>query len=143
MKKLIFIISFGISLTAMSCSSNTEEVATKIEQEKEVVSKNITVTEFAKLLNSVPGQVLDVRTPEEWKEGTIKDAQTMNFFDKDFSLQIDQLDKKQPVLVYCKSGGRSGKAAKQLEKKGFTVYNLIGGITAWKAAGKTISKKND
>jgi rhodanese-related sulfurtransferase len=42
--------------------------------------------------------------------------------------------------VYCKSGGRSGKAAKQLEKKGFTVYNLIGGISAWKAAGKTIVK---
>jgi rhodanese-related sulfurtransferase len=140
MKKLFFIIPLGISLTAMSYSTKTEKVSIKIEQEKEVASKNVTVNEFARLLNIEVVQVLDVRTPEEWEEGTIKDAQKMNLLDKNFHLQIDQLDKTQPVLVYCKSGGRSQKVAYQLGKKGYTVYNLIGGITAWKEAGKTTFK---
>lgn len=143
MRKLFFIISLGLSLTAMSCSTNTKDPSTKIQQEKSGENKNINVSEFTELLNKGEGQILDVRTPEEWKEGIIKGAQKMNFFDKDFHLQIDHLEKSQPVFVYCKSGGRSSKAAKQLEKKGFTVYNLTGGITAWKAAGKTISKKNN
>ncbi len=61
----------------------------------------------------------------------------MNFFEKDFNAQLEKLDKTKPVYVYCKAGGRSGKATKQMKKMGFTtVYNLIGGIGAWDAAGK-------
>jgi len=78
-----------------------------------------------------------VRTPDEWASGTIKGATKMNFFDKDFNAQLEKLDKTKPVYVYCKSGGRSGKATKQMKKMGFTaVYNLVGGIGAWDAAGK-------
>ena len=138
MRKILFILPLGISLAAMSCSSNPEETATTIQQEKE--SRTIDVVQFEKLINQEPRQILDVRTPEEWAEGTIKDAQKMNFFDTNFQEQLDQLDKKKPVFVYCKSGGRSGQAAKQLETKGFIVYNLSGGITAWKAAGKSTTK---
>jgi phage shock protein E len=137
MRKLFFIISLGLSLTAMSCSNNTEEVATEIQQEKEVISKDVKVAEFAELVNKGKGQVLDVRTPEEWAGGTIKGAQKMNFFDKDFNHQLEKLDKTKPVFVYCKSGGRSGKATKQMKKMGFTtVYNLVGGISAWDDSGK-------
>jgi rhodanese-related sulfurtransferase len=77
-----------------------------------------------------------VRTPEEWAQGIIKGAVKMNFYDADFSKQIETLDKTQPIYVYCKAGGRSGKTAKQLEKLGFTkVYDLDGGIGAWDEAG--------
>jgi rhodanese-related sulfurtransferase len=42
------------------------------------------------------------------------------------------MDKNIPVFVYCRSGGRSGKAAKKMKEKGFkSVYNLEGGIIAW------------
>jgi rhodanese-related sulfurtransferase len=139
MRKLFFIISLGLSLTAMSCSNNTEEVATEIQQEKEVISKDVNVAEFSELVNKGKGQVLDVRTPEEWAGGTIKGAQKMNFFDKNFNHQLEKLDKTKPVFVYCKSGGRSGKATKQMKKMGFTtVYNLVGGIGAWEKAKKAI-----
>jgi rhodanese-related sulfurtransferase len=139
MRKILFIIPLGLSLTAMSCVNNTQEQTTTIqqEQEKEVFNKSIQVNEFAELLSKGEGQVLDVRTPEEWASGTIRGAQKMNFFDKDFTMQLNKLDKKRVVFVYCKSGGRSGKVATQLAMKGFTVYNLIGGFTAWKAAGKS------
>lgn len=137
MKKLLFIISLGLSITAMSCSNKTEETNTTVQQENETISKDVNVTEFAKLVDEGKGQVLDVRTPEEWASGTIKGANKMNFFDADFKTQLEKLDKNKPVYVYCKAGGRSGKATKQMKKMGFTaVYNLVGGIGAWDDAGK-------
>ena len=137
-RKLIFIIPLGLSLTATSCSTNTNQLDS--QQKQEVIVKDVHVIEFAELVNKGEGQLLDVRTPEEWSEGIIKGALKINFFEANFSEQLNNLDKTKPVYVYCKSGGRSGKASNQLRNKGFTVYNLIGGISAWKAEGKTIVK---
>tara|TARA_B110000091_G_C13589008_1_gene379811 strand:- start:70 stop:216 length:147 start_codon:yes stop_codon:yes gene_type:complete len=44
----------------------------------------------------------------------------MTFFDADFNDQLNKLGKNHPVYVYCKSGGRSGKATKVMKKMGFT-----------------------
>jgi rhodanese-related sulfurtransferase len=145
MKKLFFIIPLGLSLTAISCSNNPEiKEITVIEstiQHAKTINEDIDVKMFSELTTQEGGQILDVRTPEEWNGGIIKGAKKINFFDKDFNQQITSLDKTKPIYVYCKSGGRSGKAAKQLEKMGFTtIYNLLGGITAWNAAGKKIEK---
>ena len=64
-------------------------------------------------------------------------AQLINFYADGFSTQLEQLDKKQPVLVYCASGNRSGKTAVLLGEMGFEkIYDLDGGIKAWRAAGK-------
>jgi rhodanese-related sulfurtransferase len=147
MKKLLFIIPLGLSLTAMSCNSNTEQTIgeeTIIEsaiQETKIINEDVDVKIFSELVTQEGGQILDVRTPAEWEGGTIKGATKMNFFDKDFDKQLEKLDKTKPVYVYCKIGGRSGKAAKKMSKMGFTtVYNLVGGITAWNAAGKETVK---
>ncbi|HOT65091.1 MAG TPA: rhodanese-like domain-containing protein [Dysgonamonadaceae bacterium] len=44
-----------------------------------------------------------------------------------------KLDKSRPVAVFCRSGVRSMRAAQMLNKEGFPViYNLKGGILAWK-----------
>ena len=149
MKKIFFIIPLALSITAMGCSDNSENTATEEttiqatapEQQSAEVNKDVNVDEFAKLIAKGEGQVLDVRTPAEWENGTIDGAIKINFFDKDFQAQLEKLDKTKPIYVYCKSGGRSGKAAKQMQKMGFkTVYNLLGGITAWNAAGKETVK---
>jgi rhodanese-related sulfurtransferase len=51
------------------------------------------------------------------------------------------LDPKKPVLVYCRSGGRSAKAVKALREAGFTtVHDMDGGIIAWQKAGKPVEK---
>jgi rhodanese-related sulfurtransferase len=86
-------------------------------------------------------QLLDVRTQDEWNEGHLKGAKLVplakdGFVDKAKAV----LDPKKPVLVYCKSGGRSAKAAKQLREAGFTVHDLDGGIIAWQKAGKPVVK---
>lgn len=77
--------------------------------------------------------LVDVRTPAEWEEGYIKGALLMNFRDQGFKSQLKDLDKTKPVFVYCMGGGRSGRTANILHEMGFSeVYNLEGGLTAWK-----------
>jgi rhodanese-related sulfurtransferase len=86
-------------------------------------------------------QLLDVRTESEWKEGHLKGAKLVTLSKDGFVEKAKAvLDPKKPVLVYCKSGGRSAKAAKQLREAGFTVHDLDGGITAWQKAGKPVVK---
>jgi thiol-disulfide isomerase/thioredoxin len=52
-----------------------------------------------------------------------------------FEERIKYLDKNKPVYTYCLVGGRSAAAAARLREEGFKeVYNLQGGITAWKKA---------
>ena len=56
----------------------------------------------------------------------------------DFVAKAEKYDKTKPVFVYCKSGGRSKKAAEKLNELGFTnIYELEGGIIKWNAAGFT------
>jgi len=148
MKKTIFILALSTSFVAFGCNNSnakqTKETTdnTAIVQQKAAnVIENVEVKTFKKLIATKKGQLVDVRTPQEWESGTIEGATKINFFDKNFQEQLMKLDKNKPVYVYCATGGRSGKAAKQMEKMGFKkVYNLNGGITAWKAAGEKTSK---
>ncbi len=66
--------------------------------------------------------IVDVRTPEEYNEGHLNKA--VNIPLPLLSDSIEMLKKYENVIVICKSGGRAGKAKKQLEESGFTnVYN--------------------
>lgn len=86
-------------------------------------------------------QLLDVRTKEEWAEGHLKGATLVTVTEDGFLKKAKAaLDPKKDVVVYCQSGRRSAMAAKQLRDAGFTVHDLDGGITAWKAAGKPVVK---
>ena len=86
-------------------------------------------------------QLLDVRTKEEWDKGHLKGATLVTVTEEAFLDKVKAaLDPKKGVVVYCKSGGRSAKAAQLLRAAGFTVYDLDGGITAWKSAGKPVVK---
>jgi len=86
-------------------------------------------------------QLLDVRTPEEFAGGHLDRALNMDIKGADFEDGLKNLHKNQPVFVYCLSGGRSAAAAEILKKQGFTqVYNLKGGIMAWKSEGLPITE---
>jgi rhodanese-related sulfurtransferase len=78
--------------------------------------------------------LLDVRTPEEVAAGKITGAQNI-VWDENFGDKLSSLEHK-PIFVYCGSGIRSAKAAAVLKEKGYDqVYELEGGIKAWKEAG--------
>lgn len=78
-------------------------------------------------------KLLDIRTSEEFRQGSLKGAINIDLNDKSFVNKAETIDKDEHILVYCKSGVRSKKACSILKEHGFTnVYNLKGGITRWK-----------
>ncbi|MBI1288771.1 MAG: rhodanese-like domain-containing protein [Flavobacteriales bacterium] len=120
---------FLLAVVMVSCTNGQNKAGSSN------IAENVNVEEFAKHLDG--SQVLDVRTPAEWKEGIMKGATMANLYDDDFKAQLEKLDKEKPVAVYCKVGGRSGEAMSMMRDMGFKeVYNLKGGMDAWKQAGK-------
>lgn len=89
---------------------------------------------IAKYKETEDAILLDVRTEEEVRAGAI--AGQMNVvYDEAFATKLSNLEQK-PIFVYCGSGIRSAKAARILREKGYNpVYEMEGGMKAWKAAG--------
>ena len=93
----------------------------------------------AKLQQLDNEQLIDVRTPAEYEAGHLTNATMIDFRKEDFREKVAELDKDQPVMVYCAAGGRSTAAAEVLEELGFSqIYELEGGITRWKETGKAV-----
>jgi len=74
--------------------------------------------------------LVDVREPHEWEIGRIEGARLAPL--SSFAEALSTLDSARDVVVYCKVGGRSAKAVRQLQAAGFRrVWNLAGGILRW------------
>lgn len=101
---------------------------------------DIPVDEFHAGIEKDNVQVLDVRTQGEYNSGHIEGSFLADWTQREqFNERIKALNKNKPVYAYCLSGGRSRAAAAQLRKAGFKeVYNLEGGIVAWKRAAKPV-----
>lgn len=120
MRNLLLILL--TSLFLVSCKGQETEHFKILDsaQYQEVISKN-QVT------------IIDVRTPGEYKEGHIKNAQNINVQSNDFREKMQYFDKEKPIYIYCRSGARSYQAGKILEEMGFIeIYDLNGGILSWK-----------
>ena len=100
-------------------------------------AKNLDAKSFKDLITKTPNAiVVDVRTDAEVVQGVIPKAIQIDYNSQNFEAQIAKLDKSKPVFVYCAVGGRSSGAASIMQQKGFKqVYNLAGGINAWRMAG--------
>lgn len=98
---------------------------------------NLSATEFSKKLDLTPNaQLVDVRTPGEFRNGHLKNAMNIDWNADDFSEKAKALDKDRPVFVYCMSGPRSTSAAAKLQEMGFkNVYEMKGGMMKWRNAG--------
>lgn len=106
------------------------------------VFRQISATEAHKLIlehESDPDFiVLDVRAPEEFALGHLpaKTLINLNFYAPDFREKLTQLDRRKTYLVYCRTGNRSHEVVRMMQELGFQrVYDLQGGITAWRRAG--------
>lgn len=77
--------------------------------------------------------LLDVRTKEECSESKIPGSLNIDYYSENFKNNLDKLNKNLNYYIYCRSGNRSGKTVVILREKGFkNVFNLEGGILAWK-----------
>jgi rhodanese-related sulfurtransferase len=113
-------------LLGLACTSTDSQAQTKLNADA-----------FQQKMSEKGVQLIDVRTPEEFGSGHLAGAVNYNFNAADFAANMGKLDKNKPVMVYCAAGGRSGRAAQQLQQMGFKqIYDLQGGMGAWKAAGK-------
>ena len=117
---------------AVSCQSKPE-ASVEVTQSEGVVNVDVNVAAFAALIDTAEtGLLLDVRTDTEFAMGHIRGAAQIDFYRNDFREELAKLDPNVPVYVYCRSGNRSGQAAKMMKFMGFkTVYNLEGGMGAW------------
>jgi rhodanese-related sulfurtransferase len=118
--KTLLIMSFLSSLFSVTAQDNT---AIKI----------LSATEFKQAISKDSVQLLDVRTVPEFQSGHIKGAVNIDFLKPKLFIEgVHQLDKEMPVYLYCRSGNRSNKAAKQLISLGFQeIYDLKGGYLGW------------
>ena len=85
--------------------------------------------------------ILDVRTSQEFHNGHIEGALSIDVNLPSFSEELEQLDRNATYLVYCRSGNRSRTALAIMEDLGFTsIYHLTNGITEWVDAGLQVSQ---
>lgn len=126
-------ILLSILLLFFSCTNHSQQ-----KQGVQLVS----VQSFSEALKATPNAtIIDVRTPEEFQGGHLQDAVNFNVLAPEFQSQVSQLDKTQPVFVYCKVGGRSADATEKMKGMGFTtIYDMKGGYMAWSSAGMETTK---
>ena len=100
-----------------------------IHNKVKVLNKN----DFKIAIVQSPVQLIDVRTPIEYKAGHLKGAHNLNFFDQaSFNKGLRPFQKNKAVYVYCQSGNRSKSAAQILARLGFEeIYDLQGGYLNW------------
>ena len=90
--------------------------------------------EYAQTKNAV---LLDVRTPQEYREGHIPGSNNVPLRQLDKSSSVAE-NKDTPLFVYCYSGGRSRQATAILQHMGYTNVQNIGGIGAYQGKVESI-----
>ena len=97
---------------------------------------------FQKAFQSDSNAILiDVREFFEYKKSRIDNAFNIPSSDN-IDIPADTLNKESSLFLYCTSGFRSKRVAKQFYDKGFLkLYSLDGGINAWKKDGLPVNRK--
>ena len=99
----------------------------------------MTVHELNKRGSSL--QILDVRTPREWKKGHVPGAR--HVFLPQLNERLSELDSAKPTAVYCGSGYRASIATSMMKPAGFDkLWNVPGSWEAWQKAGLPVEKAN-
>jgi thioredoxin 1 len=126
MKKYLFsMLVLLVSTIWVSCQNKQNTAGGKLSPK-----------EFNQYLTEHPNaQLIDVRTAEEFNEGHIKGAKNIDINQDGFEAKLNELNKEEPVLVYCLSGGRSGNAASMMRTKNFKTIYEMPGILKWNAEG--------
>lgn len=104
--------------------------------------KTVSPNEAVLLMNNDDTIVVDVREPSEFAEGHIEGARNIQLAKLAERAVELEAHKETPVIVTCQSGTRSMAAGKKLTALGFKqVYEMRGGMFAWKDNSLPISKK--
>lgn len=131
MKKILLSLLTAISFGTTGCSAQSDSIDTLAPQSFIKQAKADTTA-----------IILDVRTPEEYKEEHLAGAQQLDFLNTSvFDAGIKLLDKSHTYYVYCRSGKRSHNACIKMKKQGLKVFDMEGGILNWKKLGMPTTKE--
>ncbi len=141
MKPLILI--FLLVNTMLMQAQN--EIEQALDEYADGSIEYISTDELAKLISTDQNiQLLDTRSKEEFEVSFIENALFVGYEDFKLERYEGQLDKDQPIIVYCSIGVRSEKVGKQLKAAGFkNIKNLRGGIFKWYNEGRKIVNENE
>lgn len=95
--------------------------------------RHVSMNDIVKIMEENKNYVIvDVRTPDEYKEGHIPNAINIPNETINEAVYNKLKDKNQLILIYCRSGSRSRQAAYKMQKLGYTNLVDFGGIINWK-----------
>lgn len=112
------------------------------KKQEESFTFDLSPEDFSKELKKKEIVLIDVRRPEEYAEGHIQNAKLLPVQELS-EKKIDELGVKKDdeILLYCRSGGRSGHALHTLQAAGYKhVRHLDGGILAWQEKNMPLEK---
>ena len=124
--KLLLIIALGLIIFTLVRSAFSQSDIPRI-----------TPVEAAANVRADTAVIIDVREPAEWEAGVAAPAYLLPLSDLRASRKkwshVLETNKDKQIILYCRSGNRSGQAAALLAKEGFNVANS-GGFRDWQAA---------
>ncbi len=92
--------------------------------------QHITPSELqTRLATADPPALLDVR--ESWEQDIARLPGAIEIPTNDVPSRLEELPKDREIVVICRSGGRSAKITEYLDRMGYRVTNLTGGMLAW------------
>ncbi len=142
MKKMFILL---LAVLLISCSNSGDSTAksssTKVGAETVALKPmhaTYTPSQVSDLIKNKKNLlIIDVRSPQELKEGKLKNSILIPFWNimrGNYTMPHDR-----PILLYCAVGGRSYGAMQILSRKGYVeLYNMKGGINAWKKEGRPV-----
>ena len=103
--------------------------------------KRASPQQVVQLINRGKTVLVDIRTPEEFAAGHLRDAKNIPLADLPSKLAAAVKNKGLPLILVCQSGVRSGRAVAAAKTLGYDqVHSLGGGLAAWKSAGLPLEK---
>lgn len=112
---LCLLVVSGFFVTACSSTSSTGFTSTTSSDSSSVTTVSSEI-------------IIDVRSPEEFSQGTLPGAVNINVESPDFVDRISSLDKSESYTVFCRSGRRSAIAAGIMKDNGFTLVKDLGSL---------------
>ena len=124
---LLLIMVFSAFISSVKAQTDTIYRDLTVVQSDSLIQAHIGDTNFV---------ILDVRQIGPYNSGHIANAINIDYYDPNFSSLIAALDHNKIYLVHCQSGGRSAATFAMMQTQHFReVYNMLGGMGAWLAAG--------
>ena len=91
-----------------------------------------------KLKNGKKPLVVDVRQPEEYRQGHIQGSKLIPL--GQLSGRLKELPKNKEIVLVCATGSRSRSATKMLVREGYEAVNMNGGMMSWARSGLSVKK---